>query len=262
MTRLLRSPGRLWSSTGRLARDTSGLALLEFAFAFPLVLMAGLYGVETANLALMNLKVSQIALNLADNSSRVGIIGSNQIEQLREVDINDVMDAVRNQGKSINLTTYGRVTITSLENASGVQRIHWQRCLGMKSKAGYDSSYGITAKSGSTSNADYSKYDPAAGMTSTATGTIATGGPANSGAVVGMGENNSVVAAPADGGVMFIEINYDYQPVVGGWLLGKPKIHYTASFIVRDNRDFTQIFNPAPGDVLPANIMTCDKTWS
>jgi hypothetical protein len=258
----------LGQATGRLARDKSGLALLEFAFSLPLVLMAGLYGLETANIALTNLRISQIALNLADNASRVGVIGSNQIEQLREIDINDVLDAVRNQGSSIDLTTNGRVTISSLENAGlGVQRIHWQRCLGLKTGAGYDSSYGITSK-GALSTDDYTNYDPTAG-TNTKTpptddsalhpGTVAIGGKANLPTIIsGMGENSSPVASPANSGVMFVEINYDYQPVVGSWLLGKPKIHYIASFIVRDNRDFSKLFNPSPM-VAAGNIMTCDK---
>jgi Flp pilus assembly protein TadG len=256
---------RLVPFTGRLARDTSGLALLEFAFAFPLILMAGLYGVETANLALIHLRVSQIALNLADNTSRVGFIQTNQIEQLREIDINDVLDAVRNQGKSLGLATNGRVTISSLENTAGVQRIHWQRCLGLKAGAGYDSSYGITSTTGLSKSA-MSTYDLNAGVNTSSSGdnsashpgTIATGGAANPTPIVGMGENNSVVAAPANGGVIFIEINYDYKPVVGGWLLGTPKIHYTASFIVRDNRDFTQIYNPSPAVATSAK-MTCNR---
>ena len=49
LAQTLRSCG---ATTGRLARDKSGLALLEFAFSMPIVLMIGLYGIETANLAL------------------------------------------------------------------------------------------------------------------------------------------------------------------------------------------------------------------
>jgi Flp pilus assembly protein TadG len=247
----------------RLGRNRSGVAMIEFAFSMPLVLMIGLYGLESANLALINLKISQIALTLADNSSRVGVLDSNQIEQLREVDMNDVLQAARKQGDSIGLTTNGRITVSSLEaDSSGNQRIHWQRCIGMKSGNKYDSSYGITSGTpGSPLKSNQSPYDPTAGVNtagssqpdnsashpgSTAVG--AAGGPA----IVGMGDNAATaVNAPNSGGVMFVEINYDYRPIVGQWLFGPSRIHYVASFIVRDNRDFTQIYNPVTTPVTP-----------
>jgi hypothetical protein len=220
----LRRLRRLRTTPGRLVRDKSGVALLEFAFGLPLVLMIGLYGIETANMALINLKVSQIALNLADNASRVGLLNSTQIEQLREIDMNDVLQAARNQGSAMGLTTNGRIIVSSLEKDSGgTQRIHWQRCIGLKSGTGYDSSYGTTT---------------------TTAGTDATTGNAGTLAPTGMGDAGSMVNAPAGGGVIFVELNYQYRPVVGNWLFGVSRIHYVASFIVRDNRDFTQIYNP------------------
>jgi Flp pilus assembly protein TadG len=229
----------------RLARDNSGLALLEFAFSLPLVLMIGLYGVETANQALINLKISQIALSLADNASRVGLIGNANSEQLREIDINDVLQAARDQGSSIELTTRGRITLSSLEKTkAGVQSVHWQRCIGQKSGAGYDA--------------------PAVYATTSTAGTDTTIGNAGTLAPTGMVDLNdpnnggAAVNAPTDGGVMFVEVNYMYKPIVGQWLFGTARIHYIASFIVRDNRVFDQIYNPAPA-VSVANKMTCDK---
>jgi Flp pilus assembly protein TadG len=222
-----------------LARDRSGVAMIEFAFSMPLVLMIGLYGLESANLALINLRVSQIALTLADNSSRVGIIDSNQVEQLREIDMNDVLQAARSQGSTIDLTTRGRITVSSLEtDNAGVQRIHWQRCIGQRSGTNYDSSYGTTIVTAGTDT-----------TTSGYAGTLAPNG---------MGDAGQKVNAPTNGGVMFVEINYDYKPIVGQWLFGAARIHYVASFIVRDNRVFTQIYNPSPA-VTAANKLTCDK---
>jgi Flp pilus assembly protein TadG len=244
-------------AAARLSRDTRGVAMLEFAFAAPIVLMIGLYGLETANLALANLKVSQIALNLADNASRVGAIDtSSQIEQLREADMNDVLQAARAQGATIGLTTNGRIIVSSLEaDATGTQRIHWQRCAGLKSGTGYDSTYGITATNNQSTG---STYDPTAGVnTSTLPadnsashpGSLAigkAGGPVLS----GMGDSAAdAVTAPSGGGVIFVEINYLYQPAVGNWLWGPTRIHYIASFIVRDKRDFGQIFNPVTSPV-------------
>ena len=46
----------------RLAASRSGVAATEFALSLPLLLTAGLYGVETANQAVMQMRVSQIAV--------------------------------------------------------------------------------------------------------------------------------------------------------------------------------------------------------
>jgi len=226
-----------------LRRDRSGVAMLEFAFAMPLVLGIGCYGLETTNLALLNLRISQIALALADNASRVGTYSSLTSQQLREVDVNDIFSAARYQGKAINLTTNGRIVLSSLENVqqsydtAAVQRIHWQRCLGTKSGTGYDSSYGTTTVAAGTTN------------TSANAGTTATNG---------MGDTGAQVVAPGGSGVMFVEINYLSQPLFGSWLTSPARIHYIASFIVRDRRDFSQIYNPSP----TATRMTCDKYTS
>lgn len=218
----------------RLRQDRSGLALIEFAYALPLVLGVGAYGVEVSNLALANLKISQIAMALADNASRVGMIGDDSIQQLREVDINDVLQAVRLQGDSLDLLEHGRVTLSSLENQGGVQRIHWQRCIGVKAGTGWDSSYGITEPDDGTDATEDTQGTPAP---------------------KGMGEPGAEVNAPPDSGVMFVEINYEYQPIMAPWLVGTPRIHYVASFVVRDDRDFTQLYNPEPA----ADRATCDK---
>lgn len=219
----------------RLRRSRGGVALIEFAYALPLVLGIGAYGIELANLALANLKVSQIAIALADNASRVGIInGTDSIQRLREVDINDILQAVRLQGESIDLVEHGRVTLSSLENGDDVQRIHWQRCIGKKRGKNWDSSYGkADPKDGTDRDPDH-KGKPRPN---------------------GMGKKGAKVIAPPGSGVMFVEINYEYQPVMARWLVGNPRIHYTASFIVRDDRDFTQLYNPEP----KAERATCDK---
>jgi Flp pilus assembly protein TadG len=221
-----------------LWRDRSGLAMLEFAFAMPVVMAVGAYGLEITNLALLNMRVSQIALSLADNASRVG--GSMATQQLREADINDVLQAARYQGTSINLTTNGRITLSSLENVqqsydtTPVQRIHWQRCLGIKSGTGYD-------------------VDPTYATTTT-DGTTATSGNDGTAAPSGMGDPGALVTAPVGSGVMFVEVNYLTKPLFGTWLTSPARIHYVASFIVRDKRDYAQIYNPSP----TATLSTCN----
>lgn len=219
----------------RLLRDRAGVSMVEFALALPVVLALGCYGLETCNLAIVSLKVSQITLNLADNASRVGSMQNDNSTQLREIDVNDVLTAVRLQGEKLGLTTRGRIIVSSLEESGGKQYIHWQRCLGTQRGTAFDSHYGtapITA--GTQSGSGYA-------------GTV----------VTGMGKTGAQVTAPPGTGVMFVEVNYAYQPLVSAaWLAaGAEQLHYTASFIVRDRRTFDQIYNPAP----EAQRYTCDR---
>jgi len=226
----------------RLAADRRGLAMLEFALALPVVLALGCYGLETANLAIANLRVSQIASSLADNGSRMGAMTSLSTVQLRELDLNNALQAARLQGQAIKLGTNGRVILSSLENiqqsydTAPVQRIHWQRCFGLKSGTGYDSSYGTTSAAAGT---DATKAN--AGTTST-----------------GMGDPGAVVTAASGSALIFVEVNYDYQRLFGGTFMAPVRIHYVASFLVRDRRDLSQIFNPSPA----ATRSTCDKYTS
>lgn len=226
-----------------LGGDRSGLALLEFAFSLPLVLGLGAYGIEISNLALLNLRVSQIALNLADNASRVGTYSTLSVQQMREVDVNDVLQAARYQGASINLTTNGRIILSSLENVqqsydtTPTQRIHWQRCLGLKGSVAADSAY----------NSSY-------GTTTTTDGTDATSATDGTPAPNGMGPTGGLVTAPPSSGVMFVEINYLTKPLFGTWLTAPARLNYIASFIVRDRRDFVQLYNPSPA----ATRLTCN----
>lgn len=230
---------KLAALASRLRRDRSGLALIEFALGGPIVLAIGMYGVENASLALANMRTSQAALNISDNASRLGVTDSSNIQQMREFDINDVIAQIRQQTNGWELTSRGRVTITSLEEKSGKQMMHWQRCVGKRGGVDYDSHYGTT---------------------SITAGSDATPATAGTEAVGGMGPAGSKVIAPPNSGIIFVEVNYEYKPVVSArWLpAGTTRLHYIASFIVRDRRDFTRIFNPAPS-VAPADIMTCDR---
>jgi Flp pilus assembly protein TadG len=222
----------------RLRQDRRGLAMLEFAFTAPLVLGIGCYGIELANLALVNMKVSQIALNLADNASRVGAYSSLATQQLREVDINDILQAARYQGAGINLTTNGRITISSLENVAqsydtanngaSVQRIHWQRCLGAQSGVGFDGQFKANVSTAAGLTTATSASDPARGYDLPG----------------GISDNGTApIQAPGGAGVMYVEINYRTKPLFGPWLTQSQTIHYIASFVVRDRRDYRQIYN-------------------
>jgi Flp pilus assembly protein TadG len=203
-----------------LRTDTSGMAMIEFAYALPLLMVLGGYGVEMTNLATVNQRISQSALALADNMSRVGLESALSKVQIRESDVNDSFVGLIKQTGSLNLTSNGRVILSSLEqNASGGQWIHWQRCIGTKN---------VT-----------SSYGPQ--------GTGATGT-----SFVGMGSPAARITAPPNTAVMFVEIVYDYRALFGTMFLPARTIRYEASFVVRDDRDLVGpnggdgVYNPNP----------------
>ncbi len=199
----------------KLRRDQSGVALIEFAYTLPFLTIIGLYGLETTNLALVNLRVSQASLALADNISRVGQTTALATVQVRESDVNDSLIGAIRQTGALNIATNGRIILSSLEqNAAGGQWIHWQRCVGLKNVA--------------------SLYGPE--------GTGSTGT-----SFAGMGKATARITASPNTAVMFVELVYDYKPIFGSMFISNKVIRYEASFVARDqSRDLTQLFNPAP----------------
>jgi hypothetical protein len=200
----------------RLIRDRSGVAAMEFALAMPFVLVLGLWGAETANLALVHMKIGQVAMHLADNASRIGDTSMLTNRKIYESDINDLIVGADMHGTNLKFYEYGRAIISSLEvNGGGQQYIHWQRC---KGKMVVGSNYG---KQGDA-------------------------------LAVGMGPAGEEVAAPAGEAVIFVEVTYDYQPLVSNKFFGPTKIKAVESFIVRTSRDLSGagIFqrNPAKPD--------------
>ncbi|MBA4355897.1 MAG: pilus assembly protein TadE, partial [Novosphingobium sp.] len=117
----------------RLWPCRSGVSTLEFALIMPFVMSIGLYGVEVVYLNTIDMKLSEMALSLADNASRLGQTDNSAVTPtVTETDINEVMQGVEEQGAAIGFAQHGRVILSSLErdSASGKQYIHWQRCSG------------------------------------------------------------------------------------------------------------------------------------
>lgn len=188
----------------RLARCESGLAAVEFALTAPIILGMFLSGAEVTNFAITKMRVSQIALHVADNSARIGTNSLLTSPQITETQINDLFIGANLQGGTLNLAAKGRVILSSLEpdpNNAGKYRIHWQRCYGGKA---YPSSYGVQG--------DANKPN--------------------------MGPTGQTVTAPAGGGVMFVEVAYDYQPLISARLVPTTVIKDIAAMTVRDDRDF------------------------
>ncbi|MFM7348775.1 MAG: TadE/TadG family type IV pilus assembly protein [Erythrobacter sp.] len=210
--------------TRKLGGDTSGLAFVEFAFAAPLVLGMGMMGTDTALLVITHMQVSQVAMQVADNASRVGDDNALGAKRVYERDINDTMIGAEQLGASIRIFQQGRVIISSLQrNSSGGQWIAWQRCRGAKV---FNSSYGTQ-------------------------GTGATGT-----SFAGMGDPGRVITAAAGTAVMFVEVAYDFSSVTPMNLFNNQQIRYTAAFNVRDNRDLTG--GPAAnGMYAGGNVASC-----
>jgi Flp pilus assembly protein TadG len=205
--------GRLSRHLRALRRDQSGLALLEFAFITPIFLVLSLSGAEVTNYVITRMRISQIALHLADNAARIGNGSLLQAKTITEADINDLLTGTGMQSGELNLYGKGRVTISSVEpvanpNTTNRYRIRWQRCRGLKSDAAYRSRY------------------------TTADTNITGAGPAG----------KAEVTAQDGGATMYVEVSYEYTPLVGNAFSRaggafSPRITEVASMMVRDRRD-------------------------
>jgi Flp pilus assembly protein TadG len=203
-----------------LCASRSGVAATEFALAMPLLLMAGMWGIESANLAITNMRVSQLAMQIADNASRIGDTSTLTDHKIYESDITDLLVGANVMaGSTLNMFEHGRVVISSLEVVPGTedtQYIHWQRCKGKKVFA-----------------------PPYVEGTGT------------DGSLTGLGPAGEEITANLDDAVIFVEVSYDYQPLISRAFVRLNTITATAAFNVRDDRDLTQIYqrdtsNPDP----------------
>lgn len=208
-------------------RDLSGAALTEFALAAPVLMAAGLWGVETANQAIVQMRVNQVAMLIADNASRVGENSLLGEAKIYESDINDVLYGAHVQGgDGFGFYEHGRVVLSSLEVVPGTdsrQYIHWQRCMG---KLRHPSSYGNT-------------------------------GDGVSGSLAGMGPPGEEIVAFDDEAVMFVEVAYVYQPMISNTFSAAGTLTATAAFNVRENRDLSKIHQRDDSD--PDAVASCDK---
>ena len=63
-----------------------------------------------------------------------------------------------------------------------------------------------------------------------------------------------VIAQPGEA-VIFVEVSYEYQPLVTGYFVNATTINAVAAFTVRDDRDLTQVYQRDPSD--PAIVSRC-----
>jgi hypothetical protein len=195
-----------------LARDISAIAMTEFAMALPVLTALCITGVETANYVTANMRVSQIALSVADNAGRMR-------DSIDETDVDAIMIGARIAGQSIDFGEKGRVILSMVESnglagANAGQRMTWQRCFGAKNVA---SSYGVQGD-----------------------------GSTNAAFAAGFGPPGNKISSTGDG-LMFVEVVYDYKPIflvdnnlIPG--LANDTMSSTAAFPVRE-RDNNAIQN-------------------
>lgn len=197
---------RLMRRLRALREDKSGIALVEFAAAAPFMLGIFLTATEITNYTIVKMRVSQVALQIADNGSRIGTESLLTSPQISETDINDLLTGAGAQASGLDLYTHGRVIVSSLEpvanpNTTSKFMIRWQRCRGLKNVT---SSYGLQSQN----NLD------------------------------GMGPTGQVVKTPDDAGVIYVQVVYDYQPLFSASLVPHIKFDEVAAMTVRAKRDY------------------------
>lgn len=194
----------------RLGANTSGLAMMEFAFILPVFLVMSLTGAELTNYIITKMRVSQLALHIADDAARIGTGSQLQQKSISELDINDLFTGADLQSGELNLLANGRVILTDIEpmplpNTAKKFKIGWQRCYGQKTS--HRSAY---TQAGVTTNLD------------------------------GVGPPGRTVDALDGNATMFVEVYYEYKPLVSAELLrGSTTFFEFASMAVRDRRDLT-----------------------
>ncbi len=72
----------------------------------------------------------------------------------------------------------------------------------------------------------------------------------------GIGPAGREVPAPADSAVIFVELHYDYQPMVTNLFIKTSEIKAIAAFLVRDSRDLTGIKQRKP--LSPDAVASCN----
>lgn len=227
-TKSLSSTKKRMAWLKNLARDNSAVAMVEFAFTAPLVLGMGLLGTETAYFTITHMQISQIAMQVADNASRVGESDVLTSKKVYEDDINGTLVGAEKLGANYDIYGQGRIILSSLQrNADGGQWIAWQRCRGAKN---VNSSHGVEG-------------DGASGTS-----------------FAGMGDAANRITASSGTAVMFVEVSYTYEPITPFEFYGDTDLNYTAAFNVRDSRDLTQLYQTNPvSPVASCNTFSADR---
>ena len=203
---------RVPSALNSLRGNTSGISMVEFALVLPVLLTLGLFGTEIARMTTINMTVSQIALSVADNASRLGQTDNAAVAPtITEDNVDAVLAGALRDGEPIELEENGRIVLSSLEYDDFTDRqfIAWQRCRGDRD---FDSAYGNdTTQNG-----------------------------INGAPITGMGSGSNQITAQSGQAVMFVEIEYQYKALFENpFGSGDRILRKEAAFLIRDDRNLT-----------------------
>ena len=225
---MLRRPPLAAGFARSLGDCRSGVAFLEFAFALPVVLALGLLGLETANYAMANLRVSNIAMLTADNAARVR-------DSIDEGDIVELFTGAKMSGNNINFAQNGRIILTDLEQTTtgGKQWVRWQRCDGALNYTATPSALRPQTAAGAniTNGTEIYNTDRITASSAPSSETKAS--------LTSVGTGSNVISAQAGTAVMVVEVAYNYQPVIPNSFLQGRRITYVSAFNVRQRTDQT-----------------------
>lgn len=187
----------------QLRQNSRGMAVVEFALCLPFVVGVAMTGAELTNYTITKMRMSQIALQAADNASRIGSGSLLSAKQISETQINDLLTGAGLQSGTLNLYGSGRLIIYSLEpvanpNTTNRFTIRWKRCRGTKTS--YAGSY-------------------AQGATN----------------LTGFG--TPPITAPTGSAVMVVQLSYDYRPLISGAFIPNTEITEIGAMTVRETRD-------------------------
>jgi Flp pilus assembly protein TadG len=218
---------RVRGAAASLRGCTSGVALMEFAFALPVVMALGLMGLETANYAMAHLRVSNIAMLTADNAARVR-------DSIDESDIVELFTGAKMSGSNINFAQNGRIILTDLEPTGTAtnQWIRWQRCDGALNYTNPTANMRPRTSTGAAITNGTEIYNADRFTPNTTTPSS----PAATPAILGMG-TATTMAAQAGTAVMVVEVVYNYQPIIPNSFLAGRQIRYESAFNVRQRTD-------------------------
>lgn len=182
----------------KIIKNTSGIALTEFALILPMFVFMVVGGMELAWEAVTRQRIQAIASTSADNAARKrGVID--------EADISEIIAAIKQNAEGLNFEEDGKIVISSVQrnSANNGNWIRWQRCFGEKNK---ESSYGAEGKG--QNNSSFSKIS-----------------------------NDPNLRPPAGNAIIIAEIEYNHKPLVTDAYFGQKTFTYESVQIVRDRQD-------------------------
>lgn len=202
----------LLHSLRSLQRDQRAVAIMEFALTLPILVALGITGAEYANYITTKMRVSQLALMVADNGSRMGTDNGGSTA-VSETNIQDTFIGAQIQSSNLDMATHGRIVLSQLEpvtspNTKSKYKISWQRCYGAQN---HKSNFGLQGDTN----------------------------------LAGIGPSGQQVTATDYSATMFVEIYYVYQPLFSSRLAPSTSFDETASMAVRDSRLLGSPIDPA-----------------